>query len=105
VSWEISANLGRHMRSGGDARGWLWEITWGAQVAQIVIEISGTAWSSDPRRLPEDTRQALETDGRAELLKVLDLDDPPRVIRCGSSGCSYLDADEVGKRTEPNVNT
>jgi hypothetical protein len=90
VSWEISANLGRHVRTGVDAGGWLWEIARGDQVAQVVIEISGTAWSSDPRGLPEDTRQALETDGRTELLKVLDQDDPPRVIRCGSTGCSYL---------------
>jgi hypothetical protein len=103
--WEIGANLGQDDRPGVDARGWLWTITRGDQAVEVVTEISGTAWSSDPLHLPEDTRQALETDGRAELLKVLDLDDPPRVIRCGSSGCSYLDADEVGKRTEPNVNT
>jgi hypothetical protein len=74
------------------------EITRGAQAAQVVIEISGTAWSSDPLRLPEDTRHALETDGRTELLKVLDQENPPRVIRCGSSGCSYPSAGEVGKR-------
>jgi hypothetical protein len=48
----------------------------GAQVAQVVVEISGTAWSSDPLRLPEDTGRALETDGRAELLKVLGQDNP-----------------------------
>jgi hypothetical protein len=72
---------------------------------EAVIEISGPAWSSDPLRLPEDTRQAIETDGRAELIKVLDQDNPPRVIRCGSSGCSYLCVDEVGKRAEPNVKT
>src|SRR5262249_15360621 len=86
VSWEIGANLGRHERPGVDARGWLWEITCGDQVAQVVIEISGTAWSSDPLRLPEDTLRALETDGRTELLKVLEQDDPPRVIQCGSTG-------------------
>ena len=88
VSWEIKANLGRYARTGADAHGWLWEITRGTQVAQVVIEISGTAWSSDPLGLPEDTRNALQTDGRTELLKVLDQDDPPRIIRCGSSGCS-----------------
>jgi hypothetical protein len=48
-----------------------------------------------PSSPPEDTRRALETDGRAELLKVLDHQDPPRVIRCGSSGCSYLSLDET----------
>ena len=95
VSWEIKANLGRYARAGADGHGWRWEITRGAQVAQVVIEISGTAWSSDPLHLPEDTRGALQTDGRTELLKVLDQDDPPRVIRCGCSGCSYLSADEV----------
>jgi len=61
-----------------------------ADVAQVVIEISQEAWSADPLSLPDDTRHALETDGRTELLKVLDQDDPPRVIRCGCSGCSYL---------------
>jgi hypothetical protein len=90
VSWEIRANLGRYGRPGVDAHGWLWEITRGAEVAQVVIEIIGTAWSSDPLRLPEDTRHALQTDGRTELLKVLDQDDPPRIIRCTCSGCSYL---------------
>jgi hypothetical protein len=90
MGWEIRANLGKHVRAGVDARGWLWEITRGAQVGKVVIEISGTAWSSDPLGLPEDTRHALETDGRTELLKVLDQDEPPRVIHCGSAGCSYL---------------
>ena len=98
MGWEIRANLGRHARTDVDAHGWLWEIARGGQIVQVVIEISGTAWSSDPLRLSEDTRQALATDGRTELLKVLDQDNPPRVIRCGSSGCSYLPADEVGKR-------
>jgi hypothetical protein len=98
MSWEIRANLGRQVRRGVDAHGWLWEITRGAQVAQVMIEISGPAWSSDPLRLHEDTRHALETDGRTELVKVLDHDDPPRVIRCGSRGCSYLSAEEVGER-------
>jgi hypothetical protein len=95
VIWEISANLGRHVQTGGDTRGWLWEITRGDQVARIVIEISGTAWSSDPLSLPEDTRRALETDGRTELLKVLEHDDPPRVIHCGCDGCVYSSAKGV----------
>jgi hypothetical protein len=103
MGWQISANLGRHVRAGADARGWRWEITRGAEVAQVVIEISGRAWAADPLSLPDDTRHALETDGRTELLKVLDQDEPPRVIRCGSSGCSYLSAGETGERPQPNV--
>jgi hypothetical protein len=102
VSWEISANVGRHQRPGVDARGWLWALTRGDQAVKVVIEISETVWSSDPLRLPEDTRQALETDGRTELLKVLDHDDPPRVIHCGSAGCSYLEAADACAQTEDN---
>jgi hypothetical protein len=90
VSWEITANLGRHARPGVDARGWLWEITRDGESAQVLIEISETAGSGDPSRLPEDTRQALETDGRSELLKVLDQDDPPSLIHCGATGCAYF---------------
>jgi hypothetical protein len=94
VSWEISANLGRHART-DDACGWLWEIVRGTRVAHVVIEISRAAWSSDPLRLPDDTRQALETDGRTELLKVLERDDPPGIIHCDTNGCTYASAEEV----------
>jgi len=45
---------------------------------------------------------ALETDGRTELLKVLDQDDPPRVIQCGPTGCSYLSAADVQGQNEDN---
>jgi hypothetical protein len=90
MSWEIRANLGMHARTGVDARGWLWEITRGAETVQVAIEVDQAAWSTDPLGLPDDTRQALETDGRAELLKVLELDHPPGVIHCSSEGCAYL---------------
>lgn len=93
MSWDINANLGRYERPDVDARGWLWKITRGDQAVNVVIEISGTAWASDRLGLPDDTRQALETDGRTELLKVLDEDDPPRVIHCGTTGCSHLSED------------
>ena len=86
--WEIRTNLGRQARPGTDS-GWLWEISRGDQVARVMIEISGAAWSTDPLGLPEETRRALETDGRTELLKVLGNDDPPRVIRCGTTGCTW----------------
>lgn len=88
MTWEIRTNLGRHARAGADGTCWVWEIGRGDQLARVIIEISGSAWSTDPLDLPEDTRQALETDGRTELLTVLDRDDPPPVIRCGSTGCA-----------------
>jgi len=91
---EIGANLGRRTRPRVDAAGWLWEITRGERVARVLVEISATAWSSDPLRLPEDTRQALQTDGRTEVLEVLDQRDPPGAVRCGSTGCVYLRGEE-----------
>jgi hypothetical protein len=90
MPWAIRANLGRHVRAGADGGGWLWEIDRGDEVARVVIEISGEAWAADPLGLGEDTRRALETDGRSELLKLLDHEDPPRVIRCSSTACTYL---------------
>ena len=39
--------------------------------------------------LPDDTRRALEIDGRTELLKILGQDEPPCVIHCGTEGCTY----------------
>jgi hypothetical protein len=85
--WEIRTSFGR--RAGEvDGSGWLWEISRGDQLARIMVEISGSAWSIDVFDLAEDTRRALETDGRTELLKVLDRDEPPRLIRCGVTGCT-----------------
>jgi hypothetical protein len=75
MDWEISANLGRRTRAGVDARGWLWQIPQRDQAAFVLIEISATAWSSDPLHLPDDTR-GVETDGRTELLKIVDWDEP-----------------------------
>jgi hypothetical protein len=92
VGWEISANLGRHARDGVDAHGWLWEVVGAERGAHVLVEITEEAWSTEPLDLPEDTRQALETDGRTEVLKVLDRPSPPRVVRCDSTGCRHLDS-------------
>lgn len=100
MSWEIRANLGPLAPpTGGNPRGWLWELTRGEQVVRIAIEIGETAWSSDPLSLPEDTREALETDGRAELVKILELDDPPSAIHCDSRGCTSSYAENTSSRT------
>jgi hypothetical protein len=99
VSWEVRANLGRQVRTDGDARGWLWEIGRSYEVARVVVEIDRTVWSSDPLSLAEDTRHALETDGRSELLKVLDQDEPPAVIWCRADGCAYGSAADASSRT------
>jgi hypothetical protein len=86
MSWRIKANLGR----GGTEGEWRWEIGRGDRVAQVVVEITPAALAADPRALAEDTRRARETDGRAPLLEILDVDDPPRRIRCDTTGCRHV---------------
>jgi hypothetical protein len=89
AGWEIRTNLGRRTRPGGDGSGWLWELSGGDQVARVMIEIREAVWSTDPLGLPVETRRALETDGGTELVKVLGHDEPPRVIQCASTGCTW----------------
>jgi hypothetical protein len=89
MTWEIRTSLGRHERTEA-GNGWLWEIGRGDEVARVLVEVSGAALATDPLGLPEDTRRALETDGRTELLKVLDHHDPPRLIHCDSTGCRHV---------------
>jgi hypothetical protein len=88
MTWRISANLGRCPHAAARGGGWLWEIDRATQTQRVIVEISPAAWSADPRRLPHDTRRALETDGRTEIVKILERDTPPHVIRCDSQGCA-----------------
>ena len=92
MAWEIDTQVGPHARSGVDGHGWLWEIRRGdhwpaGDVRRVPVEVSGTAWAVDRSTLPRDTLEALESEGASEVRKVLELDDPPRVIQCGTGGC------------------
>ena len=93
MSWEISGQVGPHSRAGYDGSGWLWEIKRGegswpqADVRHVFVEISGTAGGTDPEHLPGDTADAIASEGRSEVEKVLAEEDPPRVIQCGTDGC------------------
>ena len=68
--------------------GWLWELNRGTQTAQVVVEISPRRGRPTLVSSPNDTRQALETDGRTEIIKMPETHIPPRVIRCDSQGCA-----------------
>jgi hypothetical protein len=89
MAWTISGSLGPHARSGYDASGWLWEVRDDSNARHVLVEVTGTALAISERDgpLPEDTRTAIRTEGRSEVEKVLGLDDPPRVIQCGTVGC------------------
>jgi hypothetical protein len=92
VTWELDAQVGPQARSGVDAHGWLWEIRRGEEwptgdVRRVLVEVSGTAWAVNRTTLPDDTVQAIDTEGESEVRKVLDLEEPPRIIQCGTGGC------------------
>jgi hypothetical protein len=70
----------------------------GARGAQVGIEISGRAWSSDPARPSDDRRRGLEIDGRTELLRLLERYEPHRVIHSGPTGCGYSSTGETSSR-------
>ena len=83
--WEISG------RAGYDGNGWLWLIRRGewpdVDVRRVLIEVSATASHVDKDRLPPDTAEAIATEGESEVMLILGVNDPPRVIQCGTTGC------------------
>jgi hypothetical protein len=96
-AWEIEENFGPESRPGVDASGWLWVLArWKRRHRHLVlVEISVTAMKSEREPLPSDTRAAIETEGRSEVEKILDEEEPPQVIQCGTWGCRWLSAEEV----------
>jgi hypothetical protein len=50
---KISANLGRRTRMGGNAHGWLWEITSRSTLAHVTIEKAWVAYFNTER--PQQT--------------------------------------------------
>jgi hypothetical protein len=95
VPWSIRDNLGQHARAGYDARGWLWEIARGDDVQRVLVEVSRTALAVADATLPGDVAAAIRTQGQSEVVKVLTLDAPPRVIQCGTNGCHAAPAEDT----------
>lgn len=93
--WHIAGTLGPYARSGYDASGWLWEIERDHVAKRVLVEVTGTALAVSREYLPEDTRAAIDTEGRSEVDRVLGLEEPPRVIVCGTTGCHALTQEEM----------
>jgi hypothetical protein len=93
--WEIAGNLGPYARSGYDASGWLWEIERGKEAKRVLVEITGTALAVTPDSLPDDTRAAIETEGESEVGKVLNFEEPPRIVVCGTAGCRQIGPEDL----------
>jgi hypothetical protein len=87
MPWEIGGQVEEHRRPGVDASGWLWEIRRGEDARRVLVEITGTARAVDQDSLLEETRQAIESEGRSQVERVLSEDTPPTIIQCGTNGC------------------
>ena len=93
--WQISGKVGAYARRGVDANGWLWEIERDGVANRVLVEVSGTAWAVGETSLAADTLDAIRSEGRSEVEKVLDDDEPPRVIACGTQGCHVVGLEEI----------
>jgi hypothetical protein len=71
---------------GRDVVGWAWELHRGYEIRRVVVEVSGTAIAVAPETLPEETRLARETQGRSEIERLVETQDPPARIRLGTTG-------------------
>ena len=89
MAWTISGSHAPYSRSDYDASGWLWEIRDNGNSRRVLVEVSGSARAISERggTLPDDTSDAIRTQGRSEVEKLLALTEPPRVIQCGTMGC------------------
>jgi hypothetical protein len=94
MAWQIGGMLGQESRAGYDASGWLWELRDGETARRVLVEVSGPAHEIREAggALPDDTLEAIRTEGRSVIEELLKLDDPPEVIECGTMGCHPAEA-------------
>jgi hypothetical protein len=51
----------------------------------VLVEVAGMA--SEVAALPDESEEAIKTEGRSVVEKLLGEDEPPRVVQCGTTGC------------------
>ena len=74
-----------------DGRAWMFTLARGGRERQLTVVINREAFNVDPpRRLPVQTREAIQTDGRSEAARVAQFDDPANCVVLGRDG--YLPA-------------
>jgi hypothetical protein len=86
----VNGQVGPHTRAGADASGWLWEVQRDGEPKRVLVEVSGTARAVAEHTLPDETREAIRTQGESEVRKVLEMEEPPRIVKCGTAGCSHV---------------
>lgn len=89
MSWEIASQIGPHCDANIDASGWVWELRRGegkhSEARRVFVEVSRTALAS--ASMPSTaTTAAIESEGRTEVERVAQLENPPRKIKCNTHG-------------------
>jgi len=89
VSWEIAEQIGPHSDPNIDGSGWVWELQRGegkhSEARRVFVEISRTALVSTGMSSTV-TAAAIESEGRTEVERVAQLENPPRKIKCNTHG-------------------
>jgi hypothetical protein len=95
VPWIINGQIQPYARSGVDAEGWLWEIERDGEARRVLVEITRTALAVNRDTLPGDTGAAIRTEGHSQIVELVNIDEPPRVIVCSTEGCRHRTAGEL----------
>jgi hypothetical protein len=95
MPWAINGQIQPYARSGVDAEGWLWEIERDGEARRVLVEITRTALAVNRDTLPGDTDAAITTEGHSQVVEVLNMEEPLRVIVCSTDGCRDRTADEL----------
>jgi hypothetical protein len=88
--WRITAGPIDHAEPGYDGRGWLWELSRDDEHRRVFVQVSGTALAVSSG-LATETEVAITTSGASEVEKLLDTDDPPRMVVCTTEGCDPVE--------------
>ena len=90
MPWRITAGPIDHSEPGVDGWGWLWEIARDDEYRRVFVEVSGTAFAVSTG-LADDTRDAIATKGGSVIDGLLQLDAPPRLVKCSTAGCRAVE--------------
>lgn len=89
MPWEVVGLLPDETPPGLDGQVWTYEIRRGEETRKVHVEVSGTAIAEGEHGRNSETVEAVQTEGRSAVERVLDRDDPPGRLRFHSEGGPY----------------
>ena len=84
VPWQIASEP-PEIISETDKERWIWTIERDGVRRLVTVFVVRTALSVD--NADDETAEAIRTQGKSEVERVLAMDDPPGVIGCDTRGC------------------